>query len=360
MAQSAVGRLFRCQNSNTLRQSIGALTQRRAYSKNAIPTFPPTSSSELDQALNRFREELFVPFGLTTQQRNLMSRQKYADRLEEEPVTVAIGENDEPFTLRPMDPQSRPTNRDMVDTISLMKTPQDWQNILPFLAGLRMSHRVLKSDRWEWLVRKAGQADALGVLLECAKRSDITGFRLNHAGIVQSFFFELHRKAQRGEFKDPAVTKALSLAKQAIILMETPEHIERDVKLDPKRKPYVIGTLLELSAARAVNELGGNDEGGHVRAYAQRLLATWSLGNFSRDAKTWVNADQMLQENIPIYNGMKLALQVKEVSQDKTISSGLKTRINGLNMAITSHKEMAPEKVMQQPSRGYEQSLLLH
>ncbi|KAB8274104.1 hypothetical protein BDV30DRAFT_209788 [Aspergillus minisclerotigenes] len=361
MAQNAIGRLFRGQSSSTLRQSVGTLTQKRCYSsKNAIPTFSPTSSAELDQALNRFREELFIPFGLGTQQRRLMFRQKYADRLEEEPVSVSVGEDEEPFLLRPMDPQSRPTKKEIVDVVTLMQTTKDWQNLIPFLSGLRMSHRVIKSDRWEWLVRRAGQADALGIILEAAKQSERTGLRLNNVDIVQRIFFELHRKAQRGEFKDPEVSKAFTLAKQFVSLMEAPEHIEHNLQLDPKRKPFVIGTLLELSAARAINELGGNDEGDLVRSYAQRLLGSWSFGNFSRDTKNWHEVDHVLQEIVPIYNGMKLALKVNGISNDKSVAPGLKTRVNELGTLIANQKKAAPEKAVQRPTSGLEQSHLLH
>ncbi|EAW12679.1 uncharacterized protein ACLA_011060 [Aspergillus clavatus NRRL 1] len=358
MAHSAVGRLFRCQTSRTLRQSIGSFAQKRSYSKN-VPSFPPTSSAELDQALNRFREELFIPFGLNTEQRRLMFRQKYADKLEQEPVTVYVGESDEPFHLRPMDPQSRPSKKEIKDVISLMKTKKDWQNLLPFLAGLRMSHRTIETERWEWLVRKAGEADALGIILECAKQTSRTGLRLNNVGIVQRIFFELHRKAQMGEFKDPAVSKALSLAKQFVALMEAPEHMERNIEQDPKRKPFVVGTLLELSAARAVNEFGGKDETGDVLTYAQRLLATWRFGNFSRDVKDWVAVDFMLQENVPIYNAMKLSLEVEGVANEKSVASGLKTHVNELGMLIANQKKMAPEKVQQKPTLGFQQSQLL-
>ncbi|GES64183.1 hypothetical protein ATEIFO6365_0008025300 [Aspergillus terreus] len=359
MAQNAVGRLFRGQTSCTLRQSIGSLTQKRSYSKNAIPSFSPTSSPELDQALNRFREELFIPFGLGTPQRKLMFRQKYADRLDEEPVSVTIGE-DEPFLLRPMDPQSRPTKKEAVDLIALMKTTKDWQNLIPFLSGLRMSHRILKSDRWQWLIRRAGQSDALGVVLECAKQVERTGLRFNDVDVVQRYFFELHRKAQRGDFQDPAVSKALSLGKQAVTLMETPEHVEHNMEQDPKRKPFVIGTLLELSAARALNVCEGKDETGDVSLFARRLLGSWELGTFDREAKDWVSIDRMLQENVPIYNGMKLALQVNGISNDKSIAPGLKTRVNELGMLIANQKKAAPERAQQNPTLGLEQSQLFH
>ncbi|GFF51437.1 hypothetical protein IFM61606_05240 [Aspergillus udagawae] len=363
MAQSAVGRLFRCQTSSYLRQSIGSITQSRTYSHNAIPTFPPTSSPELDQALKRFREELFIPFGLNTEQRRLMFRKKYAEKLEQQPVTVNIGDNGEPYQLRPMDPLSRPPKKEFKDVVLLMKTKQDWQNLAPFVGGLQTSKRKLSLANWEWTVRKAGEADALGAILECAKQVERTGLRLNHNGIVQRIFFELHRKAQKGQFKNPAVSKALGMAKQFAALMEAPEHSRRNIKSiqeDPKRQPFVIGTLLELSAARAVNELGGKDESGDVHAYAQRLMANWEAGNFFRDVTDWFAVDRMLQENMPIYNGITLALQVEGVSNDKAVSGPLKRHLNHLRLLIASQKELAPEKVQQKPTLGYQQSQLLH
>ncbi|RHZ49068.1 uncharacterized protein CDV56_103554 [Aspergillus thermomutatus] len=363
MAQSAVGRLFRCQTTSSLRQSISSITQSRTYSHNAIPTFPPTSSPELDQALKRFREELFIPFGLNTEQRRLMFREKYAEKLEQEPVTVNIGDNDEPYQLRPMDPLSRPPKKEFRNVVSLMKTKQDWQNLVPFLGGLRMSKRKLGIANWEWTVRKAGAADALGAILECAKQAERTGLRLNNNGIAQRIFFELHRKAQNGQFKDPAVSKALTIAKQFAALMEAPEHAPKkteSMEADPKRQPFVIGTLLELSAARAVNELGGKDKTGDVYAYAQRLLANWEAGTFSREIKDWVAVDHMLQENVPIYNGIKLALQVEGIANEKSVSGGLKRRLNELRLLIDNQKQMAPEEVQQKPTVGYKQSQLLH
>ncbi|RAK98931.1 uncharacterized protein BO80DRAFT_503711 [Aspergillus ibericus CBS 121593] len=358
MAQNAVGRLFRSQNSSSLRQSIGSITQTRGISRHAVPTFTPTTSPELDQALNRFREELFIPFSLGQQQRRLMFRQKYADRLEQEPVTANLGE--EEFLLRPMDPQSRPTKNEAIEVISLMKNTTDWKNLVPLLSGLRLSNRVLKSSRMEWIVRKAAEANALGVMLECAKQVERTGVQLNEVGFVQRLFFELHRKAQRAEFQGPEVTKAWSIATQLVGLMERPGHVQHDVAKDPKRRPFLIGILLELSAARALSEFGGKDQDGMVRLYSQRLLGSWPLGNFNGETTEWVAVDQMLQENIPIYNGMKLALQVQGVPHERSVAPALKNRLNELNQLIAKQLKNAPEKVQQKPTVGLVQAQLLY
>lgn len=308
--------------------------------------------------LNRFREELFIPFGLGQQQRRLMFRQKYADKLEEEPVTVTIGE-DEKFQLRPMDPQTRPRKEEIVPIVKLMKTTKDWQNIIPFLSALRMSRRYLKPSRLEWLVRKAGDANALGIILECAKQSERTGIFFNEADLAKRFFFELHEKAQMADFRGEATSKALGLARQAVLLMEAPEHSNKDIQRDPKRQPFIIGVLLELSAARALNEFGGNDEGGHVRAYAERLLATWQFGSFDGEAQKWADIDHLLQVNVPVWNGIKLALQVHGIAGNKALATSLKARLDELSNLIAKQQSQAPEKVQQQPSMGYKQAQLL-
>lgn len=325
----------------------------------AIPTFTQTSSAELDAALNHFREELFIPYGLATAQQKMIFRVKNADRLKEEPVTVPISDT-ENYTLRHINPLTRPTRKDAVDVLRKMRTPQDWQNLLPFLSGLRMAGRSFSTRRWQWLVRKAMKDDTLGILLECAKQPSVTNMRLSDAEFVKYLFMGLHEKAQRGKYQDPAVSKAFTLAKQFVSLMEAPEHHPHDTKQDPKKLPEVIGVLLELSAARALNVNGGKDETGDVRAYASRLLGSWQAGNFAIDNYRWPAIDRRLLENLPIYNGMKFALQVHGVSNDKSIAPGLKTRINELGMIISNQKKLAPKEVREQPTVGLKMSLLLH
>jgi hypothetical protein len=288
-----------------------------------------------------------------------MFRQKYADKLEEEPVTVAIGE-DENFQLRPMDPQSRPRKQEIVEVVSLMKTTKDWQNIIPFLAGLRISRRFLNQGRWEWLIRRAGEANALGIILECAKQSERTGLRLREVDVVQKLFFALHQKAQAADFKGPANTKALSLAQQAVMLMQDPKHINHKLELNPMRRPFLIGVLLELSAANVLYEFEDRDESGRVHAYAERLMATWPLGAFDAKTRDWVHIDRMLQENVPIWNGIRLALQVNGIASNRALSVPLRIHLEELGALITKQRRLASEEVRQRPTLGYKQSQLMY
>jgi hypothetical protein len=304
------------------------------------------------------REELFFPFSVPMAQRKRMFRQKYADKLDEEPSTTT-DDPDSDLQLRPMDPQSRPTLNEAFETIALMKTPADWQNIVPFLSGMQRSNRLLNDNRWEWLVRKAGAANALGSLLECAKQADRTGFRFSKAGVAKRYFFELHRTAHSADFQDPALSKCLRLAEQAVWLMEDAEHVVRDPALDPKRSPLTIAVLLELSASRAMNNFSGKDEGAHVKAYAQRLLGVWPRVSFE-SATNWTNVDNMLQENVPVFNGMRFALRLKGISKDQSVGPGLSKGVADLAGWIAAQKEKAPENVGEKPTIGYQEGAALH
>lgn len=288
-----------------------------------------------------------------------MFKTKFADRLDEEQYTTVIGENDEEFQLRPMHPLTRPTLKEAFETISLMQNTQDWKNIIPFMSGLKLSKRVVKDDRWEWIIRQATEANALGIMLECAKQVDRTGFQLKNVGVVRRYYFELHRWAAKSKFSEPTVSKAFGFAKQAAELMETPQHVVRDPEVDPKRRPFVIGTLLELSAARALNQFGGQDEGGLVATYANRLQGVWSLVDTDKGTSDWPAADLRLQENVPILNGMNLALQVKGITGDESIGGWLKQEKSKLGKLVQSLTSNAPANVKEKPTIGFQQAIIL-
>lgn len=282
-----------------------------------------------------------------------MARKKFARRLREEPVDVTIGEDNEWFRLQYMDPLKRPKNSEIPETLSLMKTGKDYENLVPFLSGLLLSHRSLKSPRWQWLIRRAGEADKLGVILECAKQSKRTGLQLSDIEIVQTLFFQLHLAANKAGFKDPVLSKVFGIAKQFVELMETPEHAVHDVQLDPKRKPFLIGVLLELSSALAVNHNEGVDASGDALAYAQRLCAVWEFGNYTTSFDRWPEADQLLKENIPVLNALRLALQIKGIDRQSQLYAALKSNRGQVEEQLKALKEGAPEKVQQKPTLGY-------
>lgn len=304
-----------------------------------VPTFAPTSSTELDQALNRFREQLFIPFGLPRRQRRSMFKEKHAQKLVDEPITVSIGENEE-FTLRPMKLTDLPTKKEALHVLKLMSAANDYKNLVPFMSGLGMAHYEINSNKWEQLMRATNKSNKLSVILQCAQQSNRTGLQLRGIDIVRRLFFELHTMAQKGESKSEEVNKALGLTKQAIDLMESERHVDEHWRpapsKDPLLQPFVIGTLLELSASRAINEFGGKDEANEVITTAWKLVNSKLLFRHEK-APADVGISQQehwLQETIPVYNGLRLSLLVHGIALDKTLHSSLTSKLEKVKAAL--------------------------
>ncbi|KAJ5177149.1 uncharacterized protein N7482_003026 [Penicillium canariense] len=324
MAQFTMGSFIRW--SSSMRQSV--TSQTRSYaSKSAIPTFAPTSSPELDQLLNRFRQDRFIPSGLPNQQRRNTFKEKHKQRLEEEPITVAISETED-FTLRPMTINELPTKSDAYEVLRLIAVNNEWKALVPFLSGLYMSNLRLSNNRLEQLVRKASDAGKLPIIMECIRQSHRTGFYLRDLGVVKRLFFDIHVLAQNGDFKGVAVTKALNMAKQAVDLMNqyAATH-SSSVKADiPQNQPFVIGTLLELSAARAISDFGGKDQANEVLSYARKLVAAWPI--FQEQSKKAVaddfpSARARAQETLAVYNGLRLSLSIHGLALDKELHASV-------------------------------------
>ncbi|KAJ5196895.1 hypothetical protein N7449_007374 [Penicillium cf. viridicatum] len=329
MAQIAMSRLFR-QSTSSVRQSILRPMQARSYGSNsAIPTFTSTSSPELDEALERFRNELFIPLALPKRQRKSVFREKYAKQLENEPITVKIGETEE-FTLTPKKHHDLPSKKDALEVLKLMVATKNFSNLFPYLSGLRMSNYAINPDRWEFIIRKTSDAGKLSTIIECARQSQRTGLTLSNRNIARRLFFELHKTAAKADFNGIQTVKALKLAREAASLMDADEHSVQNLEDDPKHQPFVIGTLLELSAACAkIKEA----ETALVRGYAQKLDAAWTRGNFKDDAATGFENIERVEENLALYNGMLLALGLPKASQD---TGNFKARCDKLKPVLIS------------------------
>ncbi|KAJ5461894.1 uncharacterized protein N7458_003446 [Penicillium daleae] len=318
MAQFTMGSFARW--SSSMRQSVASQTRGYA-SKSAIPSFSQTSSPELDQLLYRFRQDRFIPSGLPNQQRRNMFKEKHRQRLEDEPITVAISETED-FTLRPMTINELPTKKDAYEVLRLIAANNEWKALVPFLSGLYMSNLRLSANRLAQIVRKASDAGKLSIIFECIRQGTRTGFHLRDLTVVQRLFYDIHILAQNADFKGPAAIKALNMAKQAVDLMDQDAATQTSLAkaANPKHQPFVIGTLLELSAARAINEFGGKDQANEVLSYARKLVASWPLfQEQSKVAAEVSSASERAQEVIAVYNGLRLSLSIHGLALDKAL-----------------------------------------
>ncbi|CAL5871399.1 uncharacterized protein PFLUO_LOCUS5649 [Penicillium psychrofluorescens] len=363
MAHSAMGRLLSGQRTlDSLRQSVSSLTQTRAMGTTSkVLPFKPTQVEELNQALHRFREELFIPFSLPGPQRKTMFKQSNAQRLLDEPITVDISENEQ-YTLKPLNKGEMPKRKDAVKVLDLMERNNTWENLFPFTVGLETANRNFKPEQWERIIAALGKNDKLHLAISCARYAKRTGLRLNNMDVVRRLFFEIHRTAQMADFEDKTTTNALSLAHQAVNLMEqNPEHAVKDASRDPKRQPFVIGTLLELAASRALLELNTVQGTEQVLMYARRLLACWPLGKFKFDPEHQdpQSMDTRLMEEVIVWNGLNMAIKVPGVAPAKDVYAQVKQRKQDIEGLIKKRLgSLSREEAEKKSLPGYRQAVV--
>lgn len=295
-----------------------------------IPAFSPTSSPSLDEALTRFRQDLFIPWGLPTRQRKSMFQRRHARRLQEEPITIKISETED-YTLRPMDITHLPGRRDVHRVFKMMASAKDFKNLVPFVSGLRMANIRITPGQWESLIRETHNAGRISLILECARQPGRTGLLLRNVQLVRTLYFRFHLMALQAEFKGPEVIKALNLAKQAVDIMDAdlPDHAYDSPANNPKNNVGVIGALLELSSVRAINDFGGVDNGKEVVGYARKLIANLPEGYF-KDIPTAESSHQdaagWMEEASMVCGGLQKSLLVQDVAADKKLQNALTAR----------------------------------
>ncbi|KAI1952308.1 hypothetical protein LOZ12_000229 [Ophidiomyces ophidiicola] len=330
----------------------------RSYTKEPVPTFTPTSSPELTRLFEKYRQNFFIPMSLGLRHRNLIYKNKYAKKLEDNPISINIGRGrEEIYHLKPLEKTGHPGTSELREVVALMKTREDWYNLLPLLVGLKISKRQLVGRRLTWLIRRAGFAGQASILLECAKQSKRTGLTLNHADIAMQFFLAIRYNAREAGFRGPEVQTSLRQATQAAELLDAPEHTSTSMTKDAKRFPEIIGILLELEAANTLNTLEGKDVEGRVRSYAEKLISTWRLGNLDIPSK-WHEANLRLLNIIPTWHGISLALQVKDIQANTDLSNSLRSYMSELGGKIEAAVEIVAKE--NPTAAGLKQAELLY
>lgn len=197
---------------------------------------------------------------------------KGARTLEEEPVKVELA--GEEFRLQHIDRTKDQPNgwKSLLRAIGLFETKADWDNLPRLLEGFKEAKRkILKDDiRFEKLVRISAQKGRMDVIVECLRRSAVTGFKLQSPREVAFVMFWILYEAGEKGFDSEATNKALRMAEEVVRALEGDLKLRREIGHDVEANSAVVGTLLGLSAKKA--QMEGKDIGGKAQIYAERLL----------------------------------------------------------------------------------------
>lgn len=263
-----------------------------------MATFTPTSNQELDAVLGDWRKNVFLPSILSKHHQDLIFKTKHQDVLLNPPgVTATVATSIPPHADR--------SKFEQEEKIKLMPLPRNefdkgtgfkvianslagdsslttWDNLIPFLDGLRQA-KIAPSNAWiETICRKANMQNAgrWNTLVEAAVQVKRTGFTLSMIDATRELIYGALSRAVKSDFQE---TEPLALVAKVGLLMEKEEHCGgkipgvvkqgRLVYADMRRDPVSIATRLALLSAAAVRNEGGKDTTGAVAADVAKLIA---------------------------------------------------------------------------------------
>jgi hypothetical protein len=155
-----------------------------------LPTFPPTSSAELDAAIRAFKTHVLEPGVLTGAQKKLLRDPSQRAYLESEEVTARFGDSvvrlipwDSKLAAAPLSSEAadgaptRPRTHALFrDALRLSTSPDDLAAVWPdLLASLRASRHAKLRETWlsEWLTHARARGAAGAVVAVLRERSRI-------------------------------------------------------------------------------------------------------------------------------------------------------------------------------------------
>ncbi|KAF7186224.1 hypothetical protein HII31_12466 [Pseudocercospora fuligena] len=349
--------------------STAHTTSRRAFTQSAfrskhLPSFIETSNEELNNILATLRTKHFIPQYLHKSERKLIQSPKNKQYLEENPQTAQIGE--EEIELEWIDVANRPSEVSLCkEAFKIIFDSKDnsWENLPRLLRAIAETNPIVKgttpltSADLERIVRKAVNQNRLSVIFRCLQPNAATGISLKDRRLLQALIVGVRQTALRSNWEKNHVAIALERFQELMSLLESEEHGGGKYLRpgDPRRKPEMLGALLELAAVYTYKHGGGEDTNGVVKTYADRLLSILEADPQRYNADTFITIKKgtgydkhdlrywSFMLNVPIYHGLLLAEKVLGDSfprsdTAKMIISQYQARLESLASEIESRK----------------------
>lgn len=277
------------------KDSVRLFSNSRSLAK-TLATFTPTSSPEFDALLNSWRKEVFLPSILSPHHQDLVYKESRKEILTTPPgvsVTVqtalspsapnASVAEEETIKLKPMNRFDRPNYTESFNQITqyLVGNPdaQAWDNLIPFLEGLRLARIEPYPHFLPRIARKASDREVArwNTILTAATMSKRTGVTLAHRALTQELVFGTFQRAIEDKFSRPEPVKTLQ---RIVLLLDAPEHcggkIPEDTKkvrfADMRRDTTVLAVQSAFAAAHALRVSSAKDTDGSVARCIQKLL----------------------------------------------------------------------------------------
>lgn len=148
---------------------------------------------------------------------------------------------------------------------------------------------------------------------DCLRQVESTGIGLWEVRVAREVMWGATLKAIQADWSEEGVERGVKFAEDVWELCFDPRHTERMRGVeDAKKRPEILGVLVQMHAAKAVMYGGGKDEEGLVSRYTKMMLKLW--GN--AEAELMVSEEDFYDANYklvmwaPVWHGMTMAKKV--------------------------------------------------
>lgn len=268
---------------------------RTRQNAKSLATFTPTSSPELNAILHKFRQEVFLPSVVSEEYNKLMTRKSKHEILSRSPgVSVSVrkavppsvhlspNEEEEIIRLQPVkeDFPFYESMRTIYFGLEQDSSAAAWENLIPFLEGMRIARRTVPWIFGERLARKANMQGAgrWNQLITAASMAERTQLRLSNIRLTRELLRGAFERALNNESKSAEPSKTVAAV---VRLLEAPEHYLIDEfwnspgayrHADMRQDPFVLATKLTMSSIDVLDKNNGVDQEGVVSRDIQKLL----------------------------------------------------------------------------------------
>ncbi|KAF2754649.1 hypothetical protein EJ05DRAFT_479086 [Pseudovirgaria hyperparasitica] len=234
--------------------------------------------------------------------------------LELDPIAIKVGKADTTLThfggLTKL-PKRKPAIHHF---ISLMKSEEDWHNLVLLLEGLEGTENGLSKALKVTVLHKIINEDKFSILVKIVGNPEKYGFRLTDPDISEGVITAIHQHASLHAWDSQRVRHAFKAADQFVDL-STRDFYRADPTV--QRNPHLIASALEMITKLISLGVAGDLEKARGREYAERFMAVVKQENL------WKKNDLMPKSHmrwqrywlppvIGMWNAVKQALAVAE------------------------------------------------
>lgn len=256
---------------------------------------------------------------------------------------------EETIKLEPMNRFDRPHSRKSFNQITqyLAETPdaQAWDNLIPFLEGLRVAR--IEPDRHflPRLARKASESQVArwNTILTALTMSKRTGLTLANRDLTHELVLGTLQRALESQFSHPEPDNTLQ---RIVLLLDSPEHCGGKIPANTKTTTYadmrrdktVLAVQTTFAAAKALRASSKTDIDGSVADCLQKLLLPDGDGSGSllapvnvasetksRNKPLWKHNATLIKV-FPLYSALTLTQKLNAQGKEKAFTTSSKAQ----------------------------------